>query len=121
MTPFPILLRLVLMVPLLAALGACSTPPFQVPPPDEVVDGLPGDPEPETARGRFDFDPTPRAIALCYGKSFNTWESVVMEAREICPHGLIEFKGEDFFWNGCALLQPTRASFVCYPEPPPDA
>ena len=69
--------------------------------------------------GPFDYDPRPRAIALCYGSWLNNPEEVMAAAQELCPNeGRLERVHEDFFWNTCALFQPVRVSFVCTPGPP---
>ena len=70
--------------------------------------------------GPFDYDPSPRAIALCYGNLLNSPEEVMAAAQELCPNeGQLQRVHEDFFWNTCALFQPVRVSFVCVPGPPP--
>lgn len=102
------------------ALAACSSTPFEVPPSDDAQRLVPGVPALAGVLGPFDYDPRPRAIALCYGSFFNRPTEVMALAGELCPYGgEIERVDDDFFWNGCALLQPQRASFICTPGPAP--
>jgi hypothetical protein len=116
-TPRPALCRVVLAALLPAALAACAQP-FQVPPPREAVLAVPPGPALPGPLGPFDYDPRPRAIALCYGKPMNDPEEVRQAARALCPNdGRIERVAEDVFWNTCALFQPVRVSFVCFPGP----
>ena len=116
-------------------LAACSTDPFQVPPPtfDPPLPGVvmvqppskvtttyakPGLP---LNLGRFDYDPRPRILSFCYSSQLNTPREVVAQAAELCPEGgpvtLIE---EDVFFNGCSIFQPHRATFRCIPGPAPE-
>lgn len=112
--------RLVLAsVAIVFAVSACSTEPFQVRAPKDLEIAELSESEAAIARGRFDFDPTPWAFGLCYSGMVNNPEDLVEKAREVCPHGHIESRDEDLFWNDCALFQPRRATFVCYPEPEP--
>ncbi len=102
------------------ALAGCSTAPFQITPSDDAVRMVPAVPALAGVLGPFDYDPRPRAVALCYGSFFNRPQEVVARAGELCPYGgEVERVDEDFFWNGCALVQPQRASFVCTPGPAP--
>ena len=95
----------------LAALAACSTEPFGVAPPRSLARALAREAELAGDTGKV----TPWPFGLCYGGALNSQEEVMARAREICPKGQIESKGEDTFWNGCALFQPRRAIFLCYP------
>jgi len=63
------------------------------------------------------WDPVRRvqAISLCYGRQFNEPEDLLAVAQEICTGGRVEFYGEDPGWRYCALLQPRRATYICYP------
>lgn len=103
---------------LLAGLAACAQP-FEVPPPRDARRAVPPGPTLQGPLGPFDYDPRPRAFALCYGSLVNNPEEVMQKAQELCPNdGRIERVAEDMFWNTCALLQPVRVSFVCFPGPP---
>ncbi len=105
---------------LLLALAACSSAPFQVKPSDDAVGMVPGVPALAGVLGPFDYDPRPRAMALCYSGLLNRPAEVMELAGELCPYGgEVERVDDDFFWNGCALFQPQRASFVCSPGPAP--
>jgi hypothetical protein len=118
MPRFPAPCRALLAALLLAGLAACAQP-FEVPPPREANRAVPRGPELPGPLGPFDYDPRPRAIALCYGNLINDPEEVMQKAQELCPNnGRIERVAEDLFWNSCALLQPVRVSFVCFPGPP---
>jgi hypothetical protein len=109
--------RALLAALLLGGLAACAQP-FEVPPPREAMRAVPPGPAPPGPLGPFDYDPRPRAIALCYGNLVNDPEEVMQKAQELCPNnGRLERVAEDAFWNTCALLQPVRVSFVCFPGP----
>jgi len=111
--------RRLLAVLLLAGLAACAEP-FEVPPSPEARWSMPPAPPLPAPLGPFDYDPSPRAIALCYGNLLNNPEEVMAAAQELCPNeGRLQRVHEDFFWNTCALFQPVRVSFVCTPGPPP--
>lgn len=104
----------------MALVAACSTEPFEVPPPKDVVAALPPGPELSGRLGPFDYDPRPRALSVCYSDLLNEPRQVMQLAQELCPNeGLIERVDEDFFWNACALFQPVRATFLCTPGRPP--
>lgn len=57
-------------------------------------------------------------LSLCYGKSVNSEADVLAKAEEICGGGRLVLEGQNAFWNGCSLLQPTRATYIC--DPPED-
>ncbi|WP_419905656.1 hypothetical protein [Kiloniella sp.] len=63
-------------------------------------------------------DYTPWAFGVCYGNRVNTPTQILAFARETCGNGRIELRDEDIIWNGCPVIQATRASFVCYPKGP---
>ncbi len=105
----------------LIGLAACSTDPYQVRAQTGTAIAPLAEGAPVVARDRFDFDPTPWAFGLCYAELMNGPAELLAAAREVCPYGHIESRDEDVFWNGCALFQPRRATFVCYPAPAPDA
>lgn len=55
-------------------------------------------------------------VTVCYGRLVNTVDEVQQAAQGLCPDGSkAVFIGQDGFWNGCPLLQPTRAAFQCRP------
>lgn len=101
---------------MLASLAACSTEPFRVAPPRSLARALEREAELAGDTGKA----KPRAFGLCYSGALNSQEEIMVLAREICPKGQIESKGEDTFWNGCALIQPRRAVFLCYPPAAPE-
>lgn len=102
------------------ALGACSTAPYDVSPSDAALAAVPAVPASVGPLGPFDYDPRPRAIALCYGNAFNEPAEVMARAGELCPYGgEVQRVDDDFFWNGCSVMQPQRASFICFPGPAP--
>ena len=114
---WPVSGRAVLAALLLAGLAACAQP-FEVRPPREARRAVPPAPPLPGPLGPFDYDLRPRAIALCYGSLMNDPEEVMEKAQELCPNnGRIERVAEDVFWNTCALFQPVRVSFVCFPGP----
>ena len=107
----------------LIGLTACSMEPYEVRAQSGVEIASLAESAPVVARSRFDFDPTPWAFGLCHSALVNDPAEILAAARDVCPYGHIESRDEDVFWNGCALFQPRRATFVCYPapEPEPDA
>ena len=105
----------------LIGLAACSTDPYRVRAQSGFKIAPLAERAPVVARSSFDFDPTPWAFGLCHGALMNDPAELLAAAREVCPYGHIESRDADVFWNGCALLQPRRATFVCYPAPEPDA
>jgi hypothetical protein len=98
-------------------LAACSGRPFEIAPPEAVQSSL----QTEVPSGDGEEAASvagPRVISLCYGAGLNSDEEVLEEARFLCEGGTVEPQGdEDFFWNGCALFQPFRTSFICTPAP----
>lgn len=115
--PFKVILCLSLA--LLAA--GCSARPFKIAASDSAKAALPAEADAAMVLGPFDYDPRPRAVAVCYGAFYNRPKEVLAEAQMLCPNqGHIERVAEDIFWNGCPLFQPMRASYICYPgkEPP---
>ena len=108
--------------PILGALagllvGACSTDPYQIEtttdPPWELLD--------ETALPVLDPPLSDRAhrVSLCYGAAVNEEAEVLARAEEICDGGRLIVEGENDFWNGCSVLQPTRVTYIC--DPPAEA
>ncbi|MDJ0609254.1 MAG: hypothetical protein QNJ67_09780 [Kiloniellales bacterium] len=102
-------------------LAGCANQPFPVAPSSDAREALPPEASQEIVLGTFDYDPRPRAVAVCYGSLFNRPKQVMAEAQRLCPNGgRLERVGQDAFWNGCALMLPIRASFVCFPGPEPE-
>ena len=105
---------------LVLLLAGCANRPFQVAPSGDARAALPPEARKQIVLGRFDYDPRPKAIGVCYGSFFNKPQQVMGVARDLCPNeGRIERVDEDTFWNGCGLLQPIRASFICFPGQEP--
>ncbi len=106
---------------LISLLAACGAQPYKIKPSSTAESVLPAEAKAKMLLGPFDYDPRPRAIAVCYGAFFNRPEEVIATAQSLCPNeGRIERVAQDVFWNGCALFQPMRASYICFPglEPP---
>lgn len=116
--------RLALGLGLAVLLAACSPRPFAIQPPEDAREGLPVQADAQEAAQALrphDYDPNPRPISFCYSSQMNTPEEVMARAKEFCPNnGTLQFKDEDFLFNGCALLQPYRVTFICTPGARPD-
>ena len=101
---------------LLAGLAACSTEPYpvgqEVQPPWELG----------ASRAMPALDPPLSARAsrhsFCYAKPLNDEEEVLAVAEESCAGGRLVLESQDVFWNGCSLLQPVRATYICDPPAP---
>ena len=107
---------LLYVVPLTALLGACALAPFPVEPPPEVVESLGQDPlADQPARKRWEPRSQPVVLSYCYSNQFNAPQDVLEMARVDCEGGRLDLRGQDAIWNGCAVLQPIRVSYVCYP------
>jgi len=114
-----ILGHIVLATLILAGLAGCAEP-FETAPSRQSRAAVPPPPRLPGPLGPFDYDPRPRAIALCYGNLVNSPEEVMAAAQELCPNeGRLQRVHEDVVWIPCALFQPVRVSFVCTPGPPP--
>ena len=114
-------LKTVCILLLASLLAGCGAQSYKIAPSGAAQAMLPAEAEAEMLLGPFDYDPRPRAIAVCYGAFFNRPEDVTATAQALCPNqGRIERVAQDAFWNGCALFQPMRASYICFPglEPP---
>jgi hypothetical protein len=98
---------------LLLALSACSARPFVVAPPKALAPKLSA----EQATAEKAGHPAPRLLSLCYSRTLNTAEEVLIEARYECAEGNVTYLDSDLFWTPCGLLQPVRASFLCQPAP----
>lgn len=85
---------------LLPGLGACTLEPIRTEPPAIEIQGKPA------------------VLSYCYGSQVNQPSQVLEYAREDCPGGKLVFRGEDMLWTKCPLVQPVRATFLCYPADP---
>ncbi len=99
---------------LVALLLGCSTDPYAIepmtnPPWEDKLSALelPALDPPLSERAH--------RLSLCYGKSVNSEADVLAKAEEICVGGRLVLDGQNAFWNGCSLLQPTRVTYVCDP------
>ena len=103
---------------LLLAVAGCANRPFAVDPPEAawpVPNGVD-----QAPRAAYEYNPDPRPISLCYSSQLNTPQEVIERARALCPNqGRIRFHSEDAVFNGCALFQPYRVTFICTPGQPP--
>ena len=101
-------------VALAALLLGCSTEPYRIAPgtnppwEDKLATlELPEAEPPFTARAH--------RLSICYGKTVNSEEEVLAKAEEICAGGRLVLDGQNAFWNGCSILQPTRVTYICDP------
>jgi hypothetical protein len=120
--PFRFPFRLAILAAALGlTLAACTGRPFEVAPAEAVQSSLDAELPPSEEgdeEAAAEDETRPRVISLCYGAGLNSDEEVLEEARYLCRDGTVEPRGEeDFFWNGCALFQPFRASFICTSAP----
>jgi hypothetical protein len=98
---------------LAALLLGCSTDPYRIEtttnPPWEMTGAqeLPDLEPPLSGRAH--------RIFLCYGKSVNSEADILAWAEEFCGGGRLVLEGQNAFWNGCSLLQPTRVTYICDP------
>lgn len=102
----PGLLRAGLAGLVLVGLGACTLEPIKTQPPAAAAQGA----SPALKTGA-----EPRVLSYCYGNQVNEPSQVLDYAREDCPGGRLVFSGEDILWTKCPLVQPVRATFLCYP------
>ena len=100
----------VLVAGLLLGLLAGCTEPYPILPPSDAVRALPRT-KSKQRLGIYDYDPSAQALSFCYNSLFDSPEQVLELVRESCPNqGKFERVDEDFFWNGCSLTHPTRAT-----------
>ena len=112
--------RNLLPVSLLLALGACTAGPYPITPPADVARAVTANAPKIEPLGPFDYDPRPIALAICYNNAVDEPAEVIAAAAERCPNeGQLTRVDGDWFWNGCSMSQPSRATFVCTPGPPP--
>ena len=112
--------RNLLPVSLLLALGACTAGPYPITPPADVAGAVTANAPKIEPLGPFDYDPRPIALAICYNNAVDEPAEVIAAAAERCPNeGQLTRVDGDWFWNGCSMSQPSRATFVCTPGPPP--
>ena len=69
----------------------------------------------EPNRQRWEPRSEPVTLSYCYNKWFNDPEDILARANVDCEGGRLEFREQDAIWNGCAVMQPIRVSYVCYP------
>ena len=101
-------------------LGGCGVAPFPVAPPRDSQEQAARAAEQRPQVRELLEAPGATFLSLCYGNGVNTPGQVLAEARDLCPNGGQISKGtDDVFWNGCALFQPTRVTFLCVPGDPP--
>jgi len=115
----PVLSRLAVTLPVLVLLSSCSSSPFPIDPPvaaHAFAEQHPLNQGREPRRAFWEPVRRVQAISLCYGRQFNEPEDLVAVAQDICTGGRVEFYGEDPGWRYCALFQPRRATYICYPE-----
>jgi hypothetical protein len=108
------MLRPLLAVVVLLALVGCSPQPGMIEVPEEVTAALAV--AKAEAESRDSEAQVPRAIALCYGSQVNTPEDVFGYAEFRCERygeAALHY-GEDEAYYRCPLLQPVRATFLCY-------
>lgn len=104
----------------LLALGACTVAPYPVAPPSDSQARAAEEAEQRPQVEALLAAPGAHYFSLCYGNTVNTPGEVLARARELCPYqGRISKVADDFFWNGCALAQPNRVTFLCAPGAPP--
>ena len=106
-TALPVLIAAVLAAAVLSACSSNSPRPYTVRPSKAVVDEV---------RAKK-WQRRPRVISLCYGNLWNSAENVLEEARFICKGGEVRLSEQDVLWTPCGLLQPVRATFLCFPPP----
>jgi hypothetical protein len=94
-------------------LGGCSTEPYRV----ETATNPPWELFRERELPVLDPPLSDRAhrIALCYGTSVNSEADILALAEEFCGGGRLLLEDQNTFWNGCSVLQPARATYVCDP------
>ena len=108
----------ILLLPLV--LAGCSTRPYETRSPGVALPRLSEEAAALLPVGRYDYDPRPRAVSICYNSLYNEPLEVMERVQELCPgDGELERVKEEFFWTECSFLLPTRATFVCVPGPPP--
>ncbi len=109
-------LSLLLAGLLAPALAACSGEPYPI----ETSVNPPWSPGAHQALPQVDPPLSARAhrIAVCYGTHVNKEDEVLARAEDFCEGGRLLLEDQDVFWNGCSILQPVRATYIC--DPPED-
>ncbi|MEM7170225.1 MAG: hypothetical protein AAF530_08635 [Pseudomonadota bacterium] len=121
--PLKKLLTSLLILLCLGLLSACGAAPFKVPSPKEARDFAGANPRSTGESPReFFWEPVRRvqALSYCYSTLYNTPEDVKAEAEDFCRGGTVEFYSADSDFFSCALLQPHRLTFICFPGDDPD-
>ncbi|MEX0759217.1 MAG: hypothetical protein WD100_06530 [Tistlia sp.] len=100
----------------LLALAGCTTDPAPSAGPKELVQPIQRARQQALVEGRTPA-PQPTVLSYCYSRLINTPEQLAYEAGEACTErgGRLVFYGEDAVLTPCPLLQPVRATYLCYP------
>ncbi len=93
-------------------LAACTVQPIKTKPPAAVIEKV----AKENRGGQ-----RPAVLSYCYSGQLNEPEQVLEYAREDCPSGKLFFQDDDILWTKCPLIQPVRATFLCFPADPAEA
>lgn len=101
--------RTTLVILSLLGLAACTVQPIKTAPPSAVVEKV----RQENRGGQ-----APAILSYCYSGQLNEPAQVLEYAREDCPAGKLFFQDDDVLWTKCPLIQPVRATFLCYPADP---
>ncbi len=94
-------------------LAGCSTEPYRI----ETATNPPWEKRATLLMPVLDPPLSQRAhrVSLCYGKTVNSEADVLAKAEEVCSDGRLVLEGQNAFWNGCSILQPTRVTYICDP------
>ena len=101
--------RTIFVILSLIGLSSCTVEPIGTTPPSAVVEKAGRD-----AKG----GQKPTVLSYCYSSQLNEPAQVLESAREDCPAGKLFFQDDDVLWTRCPLIQPVRATFLCYPAEP---
>ncbi len=101
--------RILLVVLSGIGIAACTVQPIKTEAPSAVIEKV----AQENRGGQ-----TPAVLSYCYSSQINEPAQVLEYAREDCPSGKLFFQDDDVLWTKCPLIQPVRATFLCYPADP---
>lgn len=101
--------RTILVMLSLFGLAACTVQPIKTTSPPAVE---------QKVRQAKQAGQKPVVLSFCYSSQLNEPAQVLAYAREACPAGKLHFQGDDVLWTKCPLIQPVRATFICYPADP---
>lgn len=106
---------------LAALLAGCTTNPAPAPGPKALTQPLARQLQAERVAGRA-APAQPSVISYCYSNLLNTPEQLLVRAEETCEraNGRLAYAGEDAVLTPCPLLQPVRATWLCYPSEEPE-